>query len=320
MVKKSVVVAATALLACATGAVWAESSVTIYGLVDQAVGKNIGAADEGILDSTGSRLGFKGEHDLGSGLTGSFQLEQRFSPQSGSSATPFFKGGSWVGLSGGFGKVMIGRQWSEAFLKSEFASDPFGMSTVAGVNFGTVGCGGVGGCVGAFWVDNSVSYEYSAGPVSFGAQVAQTPFPGAKLPFNFGVSYSDGPLYVGFGYEAHESVFSTAGAGFDAQWSHLTVNYDFGAVKLITGFGGGKDNLNNDRRNVVVGLVVPFGASALIAQYNQHDEAGSTVVAQTAVGYQYNLLKGTKLFATVTNDSKAVKNKTGYDLGILFSF
>ena len=319
MVKKYVMVTA-AVLACSTSAVWADPGVAIYGLIDQAVGKNIGATDTGVIDSTGSRLGFKGEKDLGDGITASFQLEQRFSPQDGTASTPFFKGGSWVGLAGSAGKVMIGRQWSEAFLKSEYASDPFGMSTVAGVNFGTVGCGGVGGCVGAFWVNNSVSYEYSGGAVSFGAQVAQTPFPGGKLPFNFGIGYGDGPLYIGFGYEKSESVFSTLGAGGDAQWSHLTINYDFGAVKLITGFGSGQDNVNNNRQNVVVGFTAPMGKGVLIGAYNQHNEAGVTVVAQTSIGYQYNLLQGARLFVTATNNSKATTNSSGYDFGLIYNF
>ena len=318
MVKRYLMLGVAAL-AC-SGSAWADSGVTIYGLVDQAIGRNIGSADEEVIDSTGSRLGFKGEKDLGNGMAASFLLEHRFTPQTGTTATPFFKGGSWVGLSGGFGKVMIGRQWTEAFLKSEFASDPFGMSTVAGVNFGTVGCGGKGGCVGAFWVDKSISYEVSAGAVSFGVQVAQKPFPGAKTPFNFGVGYDGGPLYIGFGYENQPSVSSAPGAGGDAQWSHLTVNYDFGAVKLITGFGSGKDNFSNDRRNVVVGFNAPIGAGAIIGQYNQHDEAGTTVVAQTSIGYQYNLFKGAKLFVTATNDSKAAANKSGYDLGFIYSF
>ena len=131
-------VAAAAFSACAA---WAQSpGVTIYGLVDQAVGKNIGStANPAVIDSTGSRIGFKGEEDLGGGLKASFLLEQRFSPDTGAAASPVWKGGSWVALGGGWGKVTLGRQWSQAFLKSQYASDPFGMSTVAGVNFGTVG-------------------------------------------------------------------------------------------------------------------------------------------------------------------------------------
>jgi predicted porin len=315
---KTYVMAGVAALAC-SGAVWAQSSVTVYGLLDQAVGKNIGSSAKGVFDSTGSRLGFKGEEDLGGGMKASFLLEHRFSPDTGQAGTPYWKGGSWVALGGGFGKVTLGRQWSQAFLKSEYASDPFGMGTVAGVNFGTVGCGGSGGCVGAFWVDNAITYEYSGGGFSFGAQVAETPAPGAKRPFNFGLSYEGGPLYLGFGHESHESVFSAAGAGGDAKWNHATVNYDFGLAKLITGFGTGHDNLRVKRRNVVVGFTAPVGAGVVIGQVNRHKEAGATVVAQASLGYQHHLSKRTKLYTTVTRDSKAT-SKSGYDVGILHSF
>lgn len=309
-----------AIAACTAGAAWAQSSVTIYGLVDQAVGKNIGSTAKGVFDSTGSRIGFKGEEDLGGGLKASFLMEMRFSPDTGVSSTPFFKGGSWVGLGGGWGKVTLGRQWSQAFLKSQYASDPFGMSTVAGVNFGTVGCGGSGGCVGAFWVDNAVTYENSIGGFSFGVQVAEKPaFAGAKHPFNFGVAYSDGGLYLGYGHERHESVFSTLGAGGNAEWNHATANYDFGAAKLITGFGWGHDNNNAKRRNAVVGVVVPMGAGRIIGQANRHQQAGVTVVSQVAAGYQYALSKRTTLFATVTRDSKSA-SKSGYDLGVIHTF
>lgn len=318
--KACVIVRAAALaLACSTGAVWAQSSVTIYGLLDQAVGKNIGSSTKGVFDSTGSRLGFTGEEDLGSGMKASFLLEHRFSPDTGQAGTPYWKGGSWVALGGSFGKLTLGRQWSQAFLKSQYAADPFGMQTVAGVNYGTVGCGGSGGCVGAFWVDNAITYEYASGGFSFGAQIAELPFPGAQRPFNFGIGYGSGPSYVGFGHESHESVFSALGAGGDAKWNHATFNYDFGVAKLITGFGTGHDNLGAKRRNVVVGFTAPIGAGTLIGQVNRHKEAGATVMAQASLGYQHHLSKRTKLYTTFTHDSKAAA-KSGYDLGILHSF
>ncbi|TMH02123.1 MAG: porin, partial [Betaproteobacteria bacterium] len=89
--KKFLLPAASAM-ALAAGAAHAQSNVTIYGFVDQAVGRNAGQTGTHVLDSTGSRLGFKGEEDLGDGLKASFLLEQRFSPQNGTAATPFFKG------------------------------------------------------------------------------------------------------------------------------------------------------------------------------------------------------------------------------------
>ena len=318
---KTSVMVGVAAVACLAGGAFAQSSVQVYGLVDLAVGKNIGStAKPAMFDSTGSRLGFKGEEDLGGGLKASFLMEHRFSPDTGVAAATYWKGGSWVALGGSFGKVTLGRQWSQAFLKSQYASDPFGMSTVAGVNFGTVGCGGAGGCVGAFWVDNAITYEYATAGFAFGVQTAERPaFAGAKRPFNFGVSYSGGPLYLGYGYEAHESVFSALGAGGDAEWHHATVNYDFGVAKLITGFGTGHDNTGARRRNAVVGFTAPVGQGRIVGQVNRHQEAGATVVSQVALGYQYFLSKRTTLFTTFTRDSKSA-SKTGYDLGIIHTF
>lgn len=332
--KKHVMVG-MAVLACSVSAAWAESSVTIFGFIDAAVGKDTGNPKNKILDEYGSRLGVKGERELGNGLTGSFYLEHRLDPQTGASqggSDTFWKGGSWVGLGGAFGKVTLGRWWSQAFLKSQYASDPFGMGTVD-ESYGTVGCGPNTGCVGAFWVNNSVTYEFSASGFSFGAQVAETPVGGTKRPANVGVSYSHGPLYLGLGYESGEACCSTAGTPNDATWTHATVNYDFGVVKLFSGLGVGRTNTGNNNAgvktkvsNIVVGFTAPVGLGKVIGAYNQFkDDAAvagnSTVVrSKASLGYQYDLDKSTKLYATVSNDSKAATSKTGYDLGLMYSF
>ncbi|HJW11218.1 MAG TPA: porin [Albitalea sp.] len=332
--KKHVMVG-MAVLACSVSAAWAESSVTIFGFIDASVGKETGSSDTKILDKYGSRLGVKGERELGNGLTGSFYLEHRLDPQTGASqggSDTFWKGGSWVGLGGAFGKVTLGRWWSQAFLKSQYASDPFGMGTVD-ETYGTVGCGPNTGCVGAFWVNNSVSYEFSASGFSFGAQVAETPAGGTKRPANFGVSYSQGALYLGLGYESGEACCATAGTPNDATWAHGTVNYDFGVVKLFSGLGVGRTNTGNNIAgvktkvsNIVVGFTAPVGSGKVIGAFNQFKDdsavAGNSVVVRSKVslGYQYDLDKSTKLYATVSNDSKAATSKTGYDLGVMYSF
>jgi len=59
MVKRYLMLGVAAL-ACSTSAVWADSAVTVYGLVDQAVGRNIGSTEEEVIDSTGSEVGAKG--------------------------------------------------------------------------------------------------------------------------------------------------------------------------------------------------------------------------------------------------------------------
>jgi len=299
-----------ALVAAAGPALASEPAIDIYGFVDAAVGKETGQTGTHLLDDAGSRLGFKGEQGVGNGLTASFQIEARFTPQTGDASKPFWKGGAYAALGGDFGKVLLGRWWSQAFLKAQFAADPFGEETV-GLNYGTVGCGGAGGCVGAFWVDKSASYEFSANGFSFGAQVAEKP-DGGKSPYNAGASYSNGGLYVGLGYEKPGVA--------DASWSSATLNYDFGAVKLISGYGTGKDALGSTRRNMIVGFNAPVGQGNVIGAFDVHRDGGVTVTSKLALGYQYHLNKNAKLFTTVANDSKAPSSKTGWDVGMLYSW
>ncbi len=139
--------------------------MTVFGFLEAQVGRQTQDAP-GTTMFGGSRVGFIGDEDLGDGLKASLYLEQRFNPDDGAVNSPFRKGGSWVGLSSpAMGSVKVGRWWSQAFLKSQFASDPFGMGTLGEGTYGSVGCGPAfrDGCLGAFWVNNAVSYEHAVG-------------------------------------------------------------------------------------------------------------------------------------------------------------
>lgn len=109
--KKSLI--ALSVLAAVAGTAQAQSSVTIYGVVDMALqhqntgdpaGSTLGL-DSGI--QSGSRLGFKGSEDLGGGLKANFQLEMGINADTGSSAQGgrAFGRQAFVGLSGNFGAV-----------------------------------------------------------------------------------------------------------------------------------------------------------------------------------------------------------------------
>lgn len=319
---KAIGVVGAAMLACASGA-WAQSSVTVFGFLEQQVGRQTqDAPGTKLFDMGGSRLGFKGDEDLGGGLKASFYLEHRLDPDTGTSngGATFWKGGSWVGLSSDtMGSVKLGRWWSQAFLKSQFASDPFGMGTLGEGTYGTVGCGPAfrGGCLGAFWVNNSVSYENSIGGVSFGAQYSvENVGPGGKHPANVGVSYADGPLYLGAGYEV-----SNDGSA-DERWASLAATYDFGVVKLYGGYGTGQDAAKVKRKNIIFGASAPVGPGQVIASVDLQDQAGTRVEQLISVGYKYFLSKRTNIFAVLANDNKAPTgtNKSGYALGVFHSF
>jgi predicted porin len=322
--KKTILSGAAALVAC-TGA-WAQSSVTVFGFLEAQVGRQTsqGPATQ-MFDMGGSRLGFKGDEDLGGGMKASFYLEHRLDPTNGTDAScgpggcTFWKGGSWVGLSSeGMGSIKLGRWWSQAFLKSQYASDPFGMGTLGEGSYPTVGCGPAfaGGCLGAFWVNNSVSYENSIGGVSFGAQYSVESVNGNKHPANFGVSYGDGPLYLGAGYEVSND------GSKDERWASFAATYDLSVVKLYAGYGTGQDAAKVSRKNTIVGFTAPVGAGQIVGSYDIQDQGGVRVESLLSLGYKYFLSKRTNVFAVVANDTKAPAgtNKSGYALGVFHSF
>ncbi len=122
--KKSLL--ALAVLGAFAGAAQAQSSVTIYGIVDTGitytskVATGTGTGSKFAVNSgniQGSRIGFKGVEDLGGGLSAVFQLETGFTNDNGGlqgsdavTSSNLFRRKSVVGLSGGFGTVLLGRQ------------------------------------------------------------------------------------------------------------------------------------------------------------------------------------------------------------------
>src|SRR5574343_219704 len=108
-------VIALAVAALASSAAFAQTNVTIYGVVDvqQAWVKSSGAVDGNNqktvcrLDSHGNYIGFKGVEDLGNGLKAVFQYETEFYADAGGGLTG--NRDSFVGLTGGFGTVVAGR-------------------------------------------------------------------------------------------------------------------------------------------------------------------------------------------------------------------
>lgn len=147
---------ALAVAAMASGAAFAQSNVTVYGIADmgynyssgseaKAAGNatGVGAAklksrsgvDSGL--QSGSRLGFKGTEDLGNGLSALFTYEMGLNVDQGTSGqgSKTFGRQAFVGLTGGFGTVLAGRVYTPQFgLVTKV--DPFGTGTVGDVSFG----------------------------------------------------------------------------------------------------------------------------------------------------------------------------------------
>ena len=123
---RKTLIAALPLGAIALG-VHAQSSVTLYGVVDTGIGylsnqaPSTGATSGGapvtkLLEGVwgGERFGFKGSEDLGGGVKTIFQLEEGYNADTGamSKSGLMFSRASWVGLSSGEGTFTVGRQYT----------------------------------------------------------------------------------------------------------------------------------------------------------------------------------------------------------------
>ncbi|HJV69657.1 porin [Ideonella sp.] len=303
----------TAIALAAFGlAAAAHADVTIYGKLDAGFRKSIGSEDKEIATSGDSRIGFKGTEDLGNGLTAFFGMEHRFFPDTGvQDGDMFWKGYSKVGLSGAFGSVGLGRQYTAAFLMVQNKVDPFAGDTVAQVRDVAMRVGGIT----KVRVNNSVAYDFSTNGFKFGATVAEAAgngTGGTEKPTSFAGSYASGPFFIAAGLE------NPAGDN-DRQWN-LAAGYKIGAVDLTAGYADGRTNADVKAKGYALGMNWQVGTADIKAAYGVQRVDGTTTVQKLGLGYHYNLSKRTTIYADVGHDSKATTEKTGYDLGIRHNF
>ena len=120
----------TAIAALAvTGLAAAQSSVTMFGVVDAGVSYQSATSRDAAtgasskqtrttLSNSGynsSRIGFRGTEDLGGGLAASFWLEAPITNDDGATGISTFNRRSTVSLSGGFGELRLGRDYTPTF-------------------------------------------------------------------------------------------------------------------------------------------------------------------------------------------------------------
>lgn len=345
--KKSLL--ALAVLGAFAGAAAAQSSVTIYGVVDVNAGKDAGSDDKRLGQGAQSRLGFRGVEDLGNGLRATFNIQHRFDSGTGvaqgtpgaSSTSPFWQAEANVGLAGNFGNVRAGRQYTESFYQ-QYSADPWGYDTVATLS------GFTGGGVAGTRNNNSISYWITASGITFGAQIAETSdntggggnaaTPGsvvpatAKRPVNVRLQYSAGPLLAGVSFE------NPALEGDD--WTFVNGAYDFGAFKLGAFVGSGSTagagTASLDRQSVGLTATAPYGqgqARLGFAQLKGPSAAAGADILQRqriSAGYHYSLSKRTTIYGDVASDStdratlpsstNGKDSDTGYDFGIKHVF
>lgn len=327
--KKSLL--ALAVLGAFAGAASAQSSVTIYGLLDLGITKGNGgaAANPGgnglseawtMKQASSTRLGFRGNEDMGGGLSAQFHIEHRFTPDDGAAANPFWAGRSYVQLtSAAAGSVYLGREYSPAFWPA-VKSDPFGWDGVGQLS--THQWAGFANNTSLVRTSNTLGYRSpNLGGLTVQAAVGLGEG-AASRDTGFNVEYGAGPLYVGFGYD---KLAGGPAATDGNSLINMALHYDLGMVKLIGYYARGKTNGGNDtNKSVQIAATAPIGGGKLKAGWIRMDPQGNdNNLTKIGLGYDYPLSKRTNVYADLGRGTSAVNGvdtNTTYGVGLKHTF
>lgn len=311
------------ILSAAAGSAAAQSSVNLFGVADASV-RRISSGDGRAysLSSGGaaaSRWGFRAQEDLGGGLAAGAWLEStvNFDDGTGNSARGWNRR-STVSLMGEFGEVRLGHDLTPAYTAfGEF--DTFGVSGLAdqGKFYSTAFGSGIEGT--GLWAraDNMVSYFTPNTLGGFYANLAVAAGEGIAAK-----KYSGGRVgYAADGLNVTAAYSTFAGVAGNLRRSSVAASYEFSVAKLL-GSVVRNQYLGASRVVTQVGVVVPFGLSAVRANFTRADASGvldrasidKDDATQIALGYTYNLSKRTSLYATAVNIKN--KGKAAFSVGV----
>jgi len=258
---KKHIIALAALCACMSAAS-AQTSVTIYGIVDAGIthvnndGPNGGRTTVEAGQMAVSRWGFKGVEDLGGGLKARFGLEGTLLNDTGAAgvatgnptATSLFDREATVGLTGNFGSIDFGRQNILGVLSVGMA-DPMGLAFAAtspNVLFSAMNHAGVYGAYGA-----------NGG--------------GTALRQNNSVRYVS-PSWGGFGFGLMRAFGEQAGDSQRSSYQGVSAFYNAGPLNVAGAYARMKNNTNTDLlTSHAIGVKYTMPRAVLKATYAENE-------------------------------------------------
>jgi predicted porin len=350
-----------AIAAFAATAAFAQSSVTIGGQLD--AGYSTSKVSSSSTTSTtansisggnfgASRMWFKGSEDMGGGLKTNFELQMQPNLTNGSNeADGIFNRGAWLGLSGNFGEIKMGRQSTSTTGLICGIIDQhgcYGSFSGAGVLLGANGkriisgnAGGVGTGTNATTAAGSTRYNRAityATPVIAGGFTAQVDYAfngtpmtgnnasnsgGAGKTTALGMNYAAGPLAVGFNIQRAD--LDPTVTTQTASTNTLGVKYDLGMAVLRFGYqrGSNTGTPSDDHKAYSLSALFPMGAARPYIAMNRGSQTSNSAGVSTDVnsnkvfniGMLYAMSKRTDFYADWAKDSgRSGTAAAGYDL------
>ena len=342
---KAAAVAVAMLGLFAAGSAQAQSSVSLYGQVDEWVGAQKFPGGDRAWNVSGGGMstsywGLKGAEDLGGGYKAIFTLESFFRAQNGQygrfQGDTFFARNSYVGIQGPIGTFTAGRLTTQLFV-STILFNPFVDSYVFSPMVYHVFLGqgtfptyttdqGVTGDSG--W-NNAVQYTSpdfnglsGSAMYAFGNQAGDN----RSKKWSAQFLYFHGPfaatgVYQYVNFNSTPGDLSSLVPGYKSQSvAQVGASYDLKYVKFFGQYMYTKNDIENGTFHVNTaqgGVTVPLGTGLVMASYAYSRSNGG--LDQThkswALGYDYPLSKRTDVYAAYLND-KYTGMSTGDTFGV----
>jgi predicted porin len=314
---------------------------------DEKAGLHSGGDDGSSQGNSTTRFGIKGSTDVGSGMKVNFKMESAGITSNGevgttststntfdvndlgtpatrigtvdvdsNSGQPFFNRQMWLGLSGGFGEVRVGRQDSVPFqVMGNF--DFNGQSNGVTSGYSGVAVWGTG--------RQSRSIQYIS-PAMSGVTVHLGYVPEDtdktntdKATASGAVLYTAGALQLGASFEGKRvekgrDFFSLAGS------------YDFKAVKVMAGYM----SMSEDERGAtptekitgpVLGVVAPVAGFSVGAHYAKDTKNSKDAVVELFVNKEvFKNTYGYAEFGKMSSDAAAKDGDQSFSVGVIYVF
>ncbi|WP_060818225.1 porin [Caballeronia sordidicola] len=310
--KSLLAIAALAAFAASAAPAQAQSSVTLYGLIDAGISyANHSAAgtgsskifkyDDGV--SQGSRWGLRGAEDLGGGLKAIFTLESGFNSGNGTLGQGGAEFGrqAYVGISkSDVGSVTLGRQYS---FSTDYLGGAYsiGGQTVAGnyayhindvdqltssrinnsIKFSSANFYGV--TFGGLYGFSNQAGAFSGSPTTTAGGVTTQ---GSSRAYSFGLNYAAGPFSIGTAYtDIHFPASATPA------FSTSIANVATGGTKDLRTFGIGANYKIADATLFALWTNTRFEAiGGATSKFNTYELGGKyafTPAVTGSLGYTY---------------------------------
>jgi predicted porin len=342
MNKSVIAIAVTGILAAPFAA---QAETTVFGKVHMSAGMieetdstqtPTTVTDNAQLRSHASRLGVKGEHDLGEGMKAKYHIEFEVNPDSDNKGSTAGNDGTaglkrrnqWAGIGAGWGEVRVGRHDTPLKMAQgkfdQFNDTDADISGHYKISQGDLRLDNVIAYIGkfdkltvaaAFQAGEGDGKKTADGGTGTGDSLADTT--------SIAVSYKAGPLFVSAAMDNYDN---TEGQETDSL-SRVVATYKIGAIQLgalVESGGNGGKSADKDVSGVSFGM--GLGQGKIKAQYvtGKNNATTATEETQSSVGYDMKLSKqvtGYVMYTTAEEKTGTAKKEyTFTGAGLIVKF